>query len=65
MQGLRKSGVKRPKTMTAAQRKAKQRARAVKDGLCLVCCINPKARGKTVCDGCNEAAKARVKASRE
>ena len=44
--------------------KAKQRARAAKAGLCVVCCINPKAKGISVCELCNEAAKVRVRESR-
>ena len=47
-----------------AEAKAKQRARAKKAGLCVVCCINRRARGKTVCVTCNESAKERVRASR-
>lgn len=50
--------------MTAAERKAKQRARAKKAGLCIVCCQRKRSRGKTVCAPCNESAKQRVKASR-
>jgi hypothetical protein len=57
--------------MSDAERKAKlralkanQRARAKKAGLCVVCCINPKAKGKSVCEACNEAAKERVRESR-
>lgn len=50
--------------MSDSERKAKQRARAAKAGLCVVCCANPKAKGKTVCEPCNEAAKDRVRESR-
>jgi hypothetical protein len=50
--------------MTNAECKAAQRARAIKAGLCQVCCHRKRSRGKTVCAPCNEAAKLRVKAAR-
>lgn len=45
---------------TAAERKAEQRSRAKRAGLCTTCCINKPKRGKLTCQDCYENRKSRL-----